>query len=301
MGELIDTFDANWSYLKAFADDASTYKQPIVTMSQIAPALDKVISGCNVDSVAQGLLDALLDERGRAALGPGGDRSILIYRVSDYFAETFKGWSQRSLTKYLEDKYGIHNNPKLLAQEVQRGLLECMDRRAEVLFDTDWRYGLPPDGSSLCYVTVPQGSPVVVSAAKGFVAAWGAGYGVRMTSAADRVSFLRLKFGVPLWGYAGLARCEAAYTPAPGRHLYERAVHVEGVSDPAEVEASRDWGRLPSPTPRSKMGQGTDPAARRRADEAAGVLNDALREGIVDDVFLPDFTICGGRFVAVGR
>ena len=29
------------------------------------------------------------------------------------------------------------------------------------------------------------------------------------------------------------------------------------------------------------MGQGTDPEVRRRADEAAGVLDDALREGIV--------------------
>ena len=29
------------------------------------------------------------------------------------------------------------------------------------------------------------------------------------------------------------------------------------------------------------MGQGTDPEVRRRADEAAGVLDDALREGVV--------------------
>ena len=280
MEGLIDTFGANWSYLKAFVDGASTYEQPIVTMGQIAPVLDGEIKKCDVGKVTQGLLDALLGEGGRAAWGPGGDDAPLARLVSRYFAGTFRG-PLRSLEGYLEDRYGIRNDPKLLAKRVQDDLLKKMDRRAEVLFDTGWRYDLPDDGPALCCVTVPQGSPVVVSAAKGFVAARGVGYGVRMTSAADRVSFLRLKFGVPLWGYAGLARCEAGYTPAPGRHLYERAVHVEGVSNPAEVEASRDWGKLPSPTPRSKMGQGTDPEARRRADEAAGVLDEALREGVV--------------------
>ncbi|AKT49397.1 hypothetical protein ADJ70_11275 [Olsenella sp. oral taxon 807] len=251
MGELIDIFDESWSYLKHFADGASTYEQPVVTMSQIAPVLDGELESCDVGKVTQELLDTLLDKRGRAALGPGGDRSILIYRVSDYFAETFKDWSQRSLTKYLEDKYGIHNNPKLLAKQVQDDLLKNMDKRAEVLFDTDGRYDLPDDGSALCYVTVPQTSPVVVNAADGFVKARGTGFKKRETSAADRVSFLRLKIGVPLWGYGALARCEAGYQPAPGRHLYERAVYVDGVSDSAEVEASRDWGNLPSPVPLS--------------------------------------------------
>ena len=281
MEGLIDTFDANWSYLKAFADGASTYKEPIVTISQIAPALDKEISGCNVDSVAQGLLDALLGEGGRAAWGPGGDDALLARLVSRYFVGTFKGWSMRSLQDYLEDKYGIRNDPKLLAQKVQGDLLRKLDDRADVLFDTDVRYTLPYDGPALCYVTVPRSSPEVASAADGFVKARGIGFKKRETAAADRVSFLRLKFGIPLWDYAGLACCEAGYQPAPGRHLYERAVYVKGVSNPAEVEASRDWGKLPSPTPRSKMGQGTDPEVRRRADEAAGVLDEALREGVV--------------------
>ena len=251
MGELIDIFDESWSYLKHFVDGASTYEQPVVTMGQIAPVLDGELEKCDVGKVTQELLDTLLGEGGRAALGPGGDRSILIHRVSDYFAETFKDWSQRSLTKYLGDKYGIHNNPKLLAQKVQGDLLKGMDGRAKVLFDTDGRYDLPDDGSALCYVTVPQTSPVVGNAADGFVKARGTGFKKRVTAAADRVSFLRLKIGVPLWGYGALARCEAGYQPAPGRHLYERAVYVEGVSDSAEVEASRDWGNLPSPVPLS--------------------------------------------------
>ena len=281
MGELIDTFNESWSYLKHFVDGASTYEQPVVTMSQIAPVLDGELKKCDVGKVTQELLDTLLGEGGRAAWGPGGDDVLLARLVSDYFVETFKDWSKRSLKEYLADRYNIHGNDQKLANKVQVNLLQTMGSRANVLFDTDGRYTLPPDVYSLCYVTVPQGSPVVANAAAGYVAAQGAGYSVRMTSATDRVSFLRLKFGVPLWGYAGLARCEAGYQPAPGRHLYERAVYVEGVSNPAEVEASRDWGKLPSPTPRSKMGQGTDPEVRRRADEAAGVLDDALREGVV--------------------
>ncbi|AKT49405.1 hypothetical protein ADJ70_11315 [Olsenella sp. oral taxon 807] len=280
MEGLIDTFDANRSYLKAFADGAGAYEQPIVTMSQIAPALDGELEKCDVGKVTQELLDTLLDEGGRAAWGPGGDDAPLARLVSRYFVGTFSDWSQRSLKEYLADRYNIHGNDQKLANKVQGDLLQTMGSRADVLFDTAVGYKLPVS-STLCYVTVPQGFPVVANAAAGYVAAQGAGYSVRMTSATDRVSFLRLKFGVPLWGYAGLARCEAAYTPAPGRHLYERAVHVEGVSDPAEVEASRDWGNLPSPTPRSKMGQGTDPEVRRRADEAAGVLDEALREGVV--------------------
>ena len=280
MDGLLNAFGASWLYLKNFTDGANPYEEPVVTMGQIAPVLDKVISGCNVDSVAQGLLETLLGEGGRAAWGSGGDDALLARLVSLYFVGTFSDWSKRSLEDYLEDRYNIHGNAQKLAKQVQNDLLGKMGSRANVLFYEAVGYTLPVS-SALCYVTVPKKLSVVANAAAGYVAAQGAGYSVRETAAADRVSFLRLKFGIPLWGYAGLACCEAGYAPAPGRHLYERAEYVDGVSDPAEVEASRDWGNLPSPTPRSKMGQGTDPEVRRRGDEAAGVLDDALREGVV--------------------
>ena len=280
MDGLLNAFGASWLYLKNFTDGANPYEEPVVTMGQIAPVLDKVISGCNVDSVAQGLLETLLGEGGRAAWGSGGDDALLARLVSRYFVGTFSDWSQRSLEDYLEDRYNIHGNAQKLAKQVQNDLLGKMGSRANVLFHQAVGYTLPVS-STLCYVTVPKKLSVVANAAAGYVAAQGAGYSVRETAAADRVSFLRLQVGVPLWGYGETDSYQAAYEPAPGRHLYERAEYVDGVSSFKAVEASRDWRELPSPTPRSKMGQGTDPEVRRRGDEAAGVLDDALREGVV--------------------
>ena len=215
---LLGAFDASWSYLKAFADGSNPYEEPVVTISQIAPALDKVISGCSVDGVAQGLLETLLGEGGRAAWGPGGDDALLARLVSRYFVVTFKDWSQRSLEDYLEDRYDIHGNAQKLAKQVQNDLLGKMGSRANVLFYEAVGYTLPVS-STLCYVTVPQDLSVVANAAAGYVAAQGAGYSVRMTAAADRVSFLRLQVGVPLWGYGETDSYQAAYEPAPGTHL----------------------------------------------------------------------------------
>ena len=280
MDGLLGAFGTSWTYLKNFTDGSNPYEEPVVTMGQIAPVLDKEISGCNVDSVAQGLLETLLGEGGRAAWGPGGDDALLARLVSRYFVGTFKDWSKRSLENYLEDRYDIHGNAQKLAKQVQNDLLGKMGSRANVLFHQAVGYTLPVS-STLCYVTVPQKLAVVANAAAGYVAAQGAGYSVRKTAVTDRVSFLRLQVGVPLWGYGETDSYQAAYEPAPGRHLYERAEYVDGVSDPKAVEASRDWRELPSPTPRSKMGGGTDSEVRRRADEAAGVLTEALREGVV--------------------
>ena len=208
VGELLNIFSALWTDLTNFVDGTNDYMEPIVTMKQIAPELNKEINSCDVDHVGKGLLGSLLSKEGRAAWGPEGDDALLAYLVSHYFAETFKVWSQRSLKTYLEDRYGICGNDQLLAQKVQGGLMKRMGNRADVLFRVATGYVLPAS-STLCYVTVPQNSPVVANAAAGYVAAQGAGYSVRMTSAADRVSFLRLQVGVPLWGYGEIATYEA--------------------------------------------------------------------------------------------
>lgn len=280
VGRLLNTFNAWWTHLQNFADDSNPYEEPIVTMKQIAPILNKALDKYGVNRVARGLLSTLLDKGGRAAWGSEGDDALLTHLVSDYLVRTFDDWSGRSLENYLEDRYDVHNNPQQLALRVQSDLLKNMGSQAEVLFDVAMGYDLP-DSSILCYVTVPQNSSVVVSAAKGYAAAQGAGYNVRETAVTDRVSLLRLKVGVPLWGYGNTESYENRYVPKPGRHLYEKAVYVDGASAPGVVEASRNWGLLPSPVPRSRMSAGTKPEVRDRADKAAAIFGEALQEGVI--------------------
>ncbi len=287
LGRLLDTFGDNWSNLTAFVDGKNPYETPVVTMGEIAPQLDAELAANNyvvVSSVAEGLFKRLLSDEGRKAWGTGGDEMRLARLVSDHFQEKFKDWATWSLTDYLENKYNIHNNPQKLSEAIYKKLLKDVDGRSQPRFWLDGQYNTG-DACAVGYVTVPQAASAVKEAAE-MLATNGttrtdAKLTVRQTAVTDRISILRVLAGVPMWGYKGVAQYEAEYTPDPGTHLYEHAIYIDGVSDLAEVEASRDWRLLPSPTPRSKMGISTNPEMRHRADEAVGILDEALREGIV--------------------
>ena len=272
VGWLFDTFGEALPCPMAFAGDMDPFGMPIVTMREVAPRLDAELDGRDADIVAYGfdadsvtrwLLRGLANGRGMNAWEAGGD-ALLEYLFSDYLLRRFlNNWIERSLSKYrirnyLEDKVLGDSQP---------------------FFWADKSYSTA-DAHAMGYINTSGEVDVMMRTARALCASDNTLTG-RKTAAADRISILRVLVGVPMWAFQGTAQYERGYQPAPGRHLYERAVYVKGVSDPAEVEASRDWGKLPSPTPRSKMGISTSPEMRRRADEAAGVLDDALREGII--------------------
>lgn len=282
LGRLLDTFGENWKYLATFVDNKNPYETPVVTMGEIAPQLDAELAADNytvVSAAAKGLFERLLSDDGRQAWGTGGNELRLARLVSVHFQSMFREWAERSLTGYLENKYDIHNSPQKLSVAIYKDLLRDVDGKSQPRFWLDGQYNTK-NACAVGYVTVPQAESVVKGAAE-MLAANDNTLTVRGTAVTDRISILRVLAGVPMWGYKGVKQYEAAYTPDPGTHLYEHAVYIDRVSDPAEVEASRDWRLLPSPTPRSKMGGDTDPVVRRRADESVGVLTEALREGIV--------------------
>ena len=287
MGKVLDIFDGWWTYFTSFDDGASTYERPIVTMQQITPTLIKELDEVDISHVGKELFGILLEQKGREAwYGGDSDDTLLVHLVSEFFLDRFSTWSQKTLKAYLEEKYNIYGNPQMLAQAVQNDLLNNMHKRASVLFDPSVGYSLPLDNSALCYITVPQSTKEVVNAAKDFVKIHGNGFSVRETFVTDRISLLRVKVGVPLWGYGSIGLYEAeqykaGQGSAPGRHLYERSENVEGVSDSNEVKISRDWRELPSPVPRSKMGASTSTEVRDHADEVARAFDEALHECIV--------------------
>ena len=282
MGRLFDTFGDNWKYLAALADGKNSYETPVVTIREIAPQLDAELAANNyevVSSVAEGLFERLLSDDGRRTWGTGDNEVRLARLVSDHFQEMFKDWATRSLTGYLENKYDIHNSPQKLSVAIYKDLLRDVDERSRPCFWPDGQHDTH-DACAVGYVTVPRAESVVKEAAK-MLATNDTRLTVRQTAVTDRISILRVLADVPMWDFRNIAQYDKECAHTPGTHLYERAVYVDGVSDPKMVATSRDWRELPSPTPRSKMGQGTDPEVRHRADETAGILDEALREGIV--------------------
>lgn len=306
MADLFSVFAANRTELEAFADKKNPYETPLVEMKELLPTLNSTLRELDVTSVARELMADLISPEGVLGWGPNGDESLLAHRVSRFFLDRFSAYSSRSLSDFLKDKYNT-TNPTHLANFVYNDLLRVVNDSAAPLFWSEMGYKVT-DACAIGYVTVPQMSPAVVEAAGMLAKAETTQkLTVRETTVRDRISILRCLTGVPMWGYKGVKQYEADSAPRAGKHLYERAEYVEGVSPADAAERSRDWSLLPSPTPLSVMSDQNDPAARERAQAAVDLYDKALAAGVVektpagyeirflDDAFMANFH---GKFTA---
>lgn len=274
---LLDTFKANRDELTAFADRQNPYEMPLVTMAELMPTLNKTLREVSHSDIMRELLRLLLTEEGMRGWGPNGDDAVLAHMVSDFFVAKFNGYSQKSLTGYLEDKYGT-NDPQKLATAVCNGILRQVDVNAAPLFFSETGYSTA-SACAISYLTVPQTAPAVERAAELLVAGKERVV-IRPTAVLDRISVLRCLLGVPMWGYRGVKLYEvpSVLATAPGKHLYETACAVPGLP----VSESRNWAELPSPTPLSRMGDGrNDAGVKARAMASGEVLDSALEKGVI--------------------
>ncbi|RSX50373.1 tubulin-like doman-containing protein [Bifidobacterium callimiconis] len=297
---LLDTFAANRAELEADAERENPYEIPLIPLPELMKQMDELLSDERKwqDSILRhkrDLLELLLSPDGLKGWGPNGDEVRLSHLVSDYFVNRFKDLSSRSLDSFLKDKYQAVN-PIRLQQRVCDELLRKVNDRAVPLFWTEIGYDAD-DVASIGYLTVPQISPTAIDAGARFINDQRHELTLRTAGVRDRISILRCWIGVPMWAYAGVVEyeSEAVRDSSVGRHIYEPAERVDGVP---EIMDSRDWRKLPSPTPPSMMTDRNDESVRRHAEEVRALFKQARDSGVIAKLVVDTTKVYGIRVIA---
>ena len=267
------TFQADQDELTGAAtgkDDE--FEQPIVTIKDMEGNLNETLRQIDAKTVGHALLSMLLSEDGMKGWGPNGREALLAHCVSDFFIKQFNSWSAKSFTTYLQERYQTTDMTSL-AGSVKNNLLNGIVTHAQPLFWSAMGYSVN-DSVPVQYISIPTTAPVIAAAAEQLGKLGGVQPIVRKTNATDRMSVLTCYAGIPMWGYKGTEQYELDNAHNKGRHLYEEPAQVEGIEPPKDA---RDWTKLPSPLPVSKMGSGEhDPEFIDQAKRAKKDIEKAL-------------------------
>lgn len=274
--DLCKTFDLNRNTLNLWinTDKKNSYEEDLVSMKDLIPWLNQELKSLSkeisLSRMRELLKDSLLEND--EAWRQKGDNELLSYLVRHFFIQKFKEWSEKTLTQFLQYKYNTIN-PTQLAKDVESDLKNKANE-SEPLFWADANYTASLGSTStIGYVTVPQNSDVVKQSASTLCANDDI-LRMRMTSVTDRISFLKVLVGIPMWGYLGTRQYEQKFKPAPGRHLYQTSVDEQ-------FKNSRDWDLLPSPIPCSKVDEAYNPNIFHSGEEISEVFDEALKADIV--------------------
>ena len=275
MAQRLDaTFESDMEWLLWDEDGgADNFERLIVTISDLKNSLEETLRQIDAATVGHALLAMLLSDEGMKGWGPNGREALLAHCVSDFFIKEFNDWSTKSFTTYLQERYQT-DAPAALAAAVKSNLLGSVVADAQPLFWSAMGYSIS-DAVPVQYISIPATAPVV-AAATAAGPFWGPGAipKIRMTNATDRMSVLTCYAGIPMWGYKGTEQYELDNAHNKGRHLYEEPAQVEGIEPPKDA---RDWTKLPSPLPVSKMGSGEhDPEFIDQAKRAKKDIEKAL-------------------------
>ncbi|MCI1649200.1 MAG: tubulin-like doman-containing protein [Bifidobacterium tibiigranuli] len=279
IGNLSQTFDQNRKDLAGTVLAKQGYEIRLASIQELKPNLDATIRQMNLENCADDFLQLMYkpDAVGAWAVA---DEGKIASVVTEYFTDLFSEYSHKTMTSYLEDKFGVTNKAQLAAR-VQESILAPMDRNASPLFWPSSGYSID-DAAIIGYVSYPQVATEVGLAIQNLAASRTTGsFDPRPSTLTDRISMMRLAKGVPMFGYSELQSCEKAYAGghmAVGVHLYEGKQYVD---DSGAKVKGRDWRLLPSPIPFSKSYAGQDDYLVKWQKSAAALYDKAESAGVI--------------------
>lgn len=255
MGNLIETFEKNRTALatSGVLKGASSFATPMMTIAELKTSLDARVAEVS----ARGMLDAfvgLLLEHEHEEDWITENENKITRLVTDFFVETFADFAGRSITDFLEDKYGTTNAGQL-ANYVYNVWVDPLTKRARPLFyfNNDW----PESNTSrLSFISIPTDSAPIV-AAVGILQKKGSALESKSSALTDRIYVMSSACALPLSAYDNCQAYErdCFSSETPGRHYYE--------GKPVEGMRFDDWRKLPSLTPQSLLDLDTAPVGMR--------------------------------------
>lgn len=252
--ELCNTFKANVDYLDKLADTEYDYEYPIVKLSDIRETIDDFLKRqFDVPSEFKKFHTYMLSPEGYKMWGENKEDKIFKY-ISSYFSEIFTSYTNKSMIQYLQEKYNTTDTDTII-KRVREDIMKELDESATPLFWTSNLYSVS-NASKIGYITVPAECVEVVKAADRLAKSKGETkekFTVRQSDIKDRITIMRCLVGAPAFGYQPIQQYEKASiadTEIIGKHYFEGKMYR---NERDELVKGRDWRRLPSPVPLSKM------------------------------------------------
>ena len=262
--DLTETFHENYQMLTGKTSsriDADPFVIPIVTVEDMKGSLDKTVANMKLDQEMSAFHSFFFRNNG---VWKCGDEKKIAKSVSTYLVRKFDGYTQKTLTDYLEIRFNTANAGEL-TDKVYNEILKPLDAKATLLFWKEPTYQIE-NASPHGYCYVPDNAAVISAATKKLEQV--SPELLTVTSKiADRISVVRCAMGIPMYAYAGTREYLEIYRKdkSVGKHLYE-----------CTKEDPRDWRKLPDLVPFSMIQEKTG-----REKELEFLYEEAVKQGII--------------------
>lgn len=261
---LADTFHENYQALvnQQVSDAmADPFMIPLMTIQDMQESLDNTVKAMNLGDEMSSFHSMLF---GNPGVWYSGDEKKLVKCVSQYLVNKFSNYTEKTLTDYLQIRFGTED-PGELANEVYRNILMPLSDKATPLFWKESSY-LITSASPLGYCCVPDQSAPIQAAAVKMIQA-NPELQTVTSKLADRIFLLRCTCGVPMFAYNGIESYSNVYQQdkSVGKHYYEKSGR-----DP------RDWRTLFDLQPFSKIQKKTE-----KMNYNSMLYETAVKEGVI--------------------
>lgn len=261
---LIDTFHENYQTLSTPSVNqtiSDPFIIPLMKIEDMRESLDSTVDAMNLGNEMSAFHTYLFE---KFDAWNNGEEKKIAKSVSQYLIKKFSGYTEKTLTDYLQIRFGTIDAAQLEVR-VYQDILRPLSDKATPLFWKEPAYDITM-ASPLGYCCVPDGTAFIQAAAS------------RMTVAnpelqqvtsrlADRIFLLRCTCGVPMFAYNGIESYSGKYRndKEKGKHLYERTERDQ-----------REWRNLPELIPFSKVNNRTE---KMNADSQ--IYEEAVAEEII--------------------
>ena len=284
-GNLVDTFNANRSYLESHKSDiGDSFEFPLMTIADLEESLKKTIKDIDAATQVKRFVEHFINDpdnwRSR-------DENAIAKTVSDFFGDPtsgiFKDYTNQTINTYLEAKYAgryMKGNDEELAALLSANEIGTIVSRSSPVF---WltSQGVSDNYPEFSYFTVPSICNAVKLASTSI-----SNVGkmtLRPVEASNKISIIRCRCAAAMYSYNGLPVYENVYNAHKtfnGKHLHEGKVReVGGVRT-----SDKDWREIGSPVPASLIDINSDTLSAQKVKPILELFEKAVEKGVIERV-----------------
>ena len=271
---LFDTFSENKTNLYNMKPKNSL-SIPLITFTEMKPFLDNKISYYDIKYEFREFTNYLLDNRDTLFAEDEHEISSLI---NNYFSKSLFNDYYKYTNQLLKKKYSTSITNRQLSEFIYRDFIVPLIDSAKPIFsfnESHWSKHLTSEIVFFSY----QSFPTSIDFPTEKMNRWESKMILNENASGDRISCIRVQYGLPLCAYYNCKDYERLYylhnsEDMPGIHCYEGA-SVKGVT-------FTDWFSLPPITPYSLISvSDAPPRLKNFLNEASDLFESAYHTGII--------------------